>query len=556
MDSREGASADDRRRRPAREGGERLEADATLEALAKSLVTPGRAGDSRSREALSDYLGLGPAAAGDAPEPLSMQAAAEAHGLTRAAVYIALDGAVKRWRKSAAFNHASGVVHELLQARGGVATMLEIATAIATRLPSDGSIDHAARLRAGFAVALAVVEAERRTSADPRYELRRAGRRTFVVAKGLDVAAPYAVKLAEVADRLVDPSQPVLPGPAACLAELRSVNRPSELAELSNERLLSLAAAVSANACLNGRGELYPRGLEARRALKLSQGAIAGLGDVDSSTRRRAFTLSELRDRIAQRYPEAAPLPDAPECIGLVKEALGTDVEYDERRGLFLVRPAESLTVQTGSGSRPTMYVTSAGAQPIDAHQQALNRANAFEREVADALADRRLIVLGVQPSSFSRAAPRIASRFGVRPVSVDALIVRGLHAVARSKNIKMESIHKADLAWPAGPGSSNLRAVLEIVQREHVVPALIRPTTPILVSDWGLAFRYDMKGLYTELREACGSGAHPGAVCLLPADDAEQSIALDGHSFPEFDPSRIVRVPGAWLRLETASAA
>jgi len=128
--------------------------------------------------------------------------------------------------------------------------------------------------------------------------------------------------------------------------------------------------------------------------------------------------------------------------------------------------------------------------------------------------------------------------------------------AVAAQRNIQLARIHEADAAWPAGPTAGNLRAVLEMVRKEHVAPALLEPNGPILVSDWGLLFRYDMQELYTELRDACGRGAHPGALCVLPADDAEQSIVLDGFNFPEFDPSRILRVPGAWLRLETAPAA
>ena len=45
-----------------------------------------------------------------------------------------------------------------------------------------------------------------------------------------------------------------------------------------------------------------------------------------------------------------------------------------------------------------------------------------------------------------------------------------------------------------------------------------------------------------------------PGALCVLPADDAEQSIVLDGHTFPEFDQSRVLPVPSAWLRLTAAA--
>jgi hypothetical protein len=355
---------------------------------------------------------------------------------------------------------------------------------------------------------------------------------------------------------LVDPSQPVLAGPTACLAALRAISRPAELPELSNERLLALSAASSVNACLNGRGELYPRGLDARRALKLSQGALAGLGEIDRDRRRRAFTVAELRERIAQRYPEAAPLPDAPDCVPLVREVLGAETDYDSANKRFLVRAAEAMTVQTGSGSRPTMYVTQLGAQPIDAHQQAVNRANDFNREVRSALADRRLMVLRVQPSHFARAVPRLAGCFGVRHVSLDALILEGIRSVAAKRNIQLGKVHEADAAWPARPATGYLPQLLEIVRKEHVAPALLYPDAPILVSDWGLLFRYDMQSLYTDLRDACGSGAHPGALAVLPADDAAQAIVLDGASFPEFDPSRILTVPGAWLRLEATPAA
>jgi serine/threonine protein kinase len=557
---RQGAGA--RRRGAARppRANASLAADATLEALAKSLLERSREGESRSSEALGDYLGIG-AAGGDAPpEPRSMAAAAEAHGVTRAAVHITIDSAVKRWRKSDAFNHAAAVVHELLQARGGIATMHEIGAAIATRLPADGASTPAQRARAGFAVALAVAEAEKRTEDNPRYELCRTAKRAFIAPHGMSAAAHYAVRLGKRADELVDPARPVLPGPAACLAELRTERCPAELPELSNERLLALAAASSANACLNGRGELYPRGLDARRALKLSQGALAGLGELERGAQgrsaRRVFTLTQLRERVAQRYPEAAALPDAPECVALVREVLGSETDFDAANNCFRLRAAESMTVQTGSGSRPTMYVTQLGAQPIDAHQQAVNRANDFNREVHSALKDRRVMVLGVQPASFARAVPRLAAHFKVRHVSLDALILDGLRAVAAKRNIQLAKVHEADATWPTGPASGNLRAVLEMVRKDHVEPALLNPGDPILVSDWGLLFRYGMQELYTVLRDACGSGAHPGALAVLPADDAEQSIVLDGFTFPEFNPSRILRVPGAWLRLETAPAA
>jgi hypothetical protein len=268
---------------------------------------------------------------------------------------------------------------------------------------------------------------------------------------------------------------------------------------------------------------------------------------------RRVITLAELRERIAQRYPEAAPLPEAPECVAMVREVLGADAEFDAPNQRFILRAAEAMTVQTGSGSRPTMYVTQVGAQPFDSHQQAVHRANEFNREIQSALDDRRVLVARVQPISFARAVPRLAQAFGVRHVSLDGLIVDGLREVTTRMRIDLTRVHAADAAWPTGPDTDRLRSVLKIVRKDYLAPALLYPDGPILVTDWGLAFRYEMQDLYIELRDACGRGAHPGALCALPADDAEQSVVLDGLQFPEFLPERYIRVPSAWLSIVAA---
>jgi serine/threonine protein kinase len=528
-------------------------ADATLEVLARSLLERNREGGSRSNDALADYLGLGEAGRSDRPEPASIQAAASAHQLTRAAVHIAIDGAAKRWRRNEAFVHAGNVVSELITARGGVATLDEIATAIAARLPGDGTGSADQRAAAGFAVALAVTEAERRIGPDHRFELRRMGRALMVVAKGLEAAAGYAIELGKVADRLVDPANPVLPSRSASLAELREVPSALGLTELPDERLLDLAVAASGNARRNVRGELYPNRLDPRRALKLSQGAIGGLGTVDMAARRRVFKVEDLRARVSQRYPDAAPIPDAPECLSMVREVFGHDVRYDEATREFRVPIAEVMTVASASSVQPTIYETPHYPAAPDGRTRERMRADEFRREIASALADRRLLVARVRLGSFAGALPRLASSFGLRHVSLDALIVDGMHEVAMRKSINLERIRAADREWPAGADSHRLRVVLNEVHDRHLVPALLSPAGPILVSDWGLLCRYGLQAIYTQLRDACGTGSHPGAICVVPADPAEESINLDGNHFPEHDPARIVAVPEAWLRLEAA---
>src|SRR5690606_1514926 len=75
----------------------------------------------------------------------------------------------------------------------------------------------------------------------------------------------------------------------------------SPLATRTTDALLGLAADASQPAALSPRLELYPRGLDATRALKLSAGALGS-----------ALTALEFQTQVLARYPEAQRLPDAP----------------------------------------------------------------------------------------------------------------------------------------------------------------------------------------------------------------------------------------------------
>ena len=529
-----------------------LAVGATIEQLATSLLARNRDGSTPANEALAAYLGLANDPAGESrSEAGSLQASATRTNVSRQAVYASIDAAVKRWRKNDAFMHTLDLVPEIVSSHGGVMTMDELGSALASRLPSDRPGDSRQRV-AAWGVAMAMVEAEKRSPSNKeRFELRRVERMMFVCDPTVDGVPAYAAGLGQEADRLADPSRTdvALPSAATAIAALRARPVPPGMLPLGNERLLALAAAASHRTCMNSRGEIYPRGLAVRRALRLAHGALAGLGAYDRERNRRVFTTADVRLRLASRYPEAEPLPAVPECVPLIQEALGDSVTYDAALDQFLVRAADTVTVQTGSAPIRTMHVTQLGAQPLDGRQQALARAARFEKEVHDALADRRLLVLPVQPAQFGGAIPQIAQQFDLQVISLDQLVVQGLRVVAQDRRIDFNKIRAADAHWPSGHDSDRLAQVLAEVMVKHVRPAVLQPARPILICDWGLVLRYRLDALYTELRDACGAGAHPGAVCVVPADDAEQTVVLDARQFPEFDGGRIVRVPGAWLR-------
>jgi hypothetical protein len=79
------------------------------------------------------------------------------------------------------------------------------------------------------------------------------------------------------------------------------------LVTAKEERLFALAAAASTRAAASARLEIYPRGLEPKRALELCAATFKG-----------GVTEDDVRARVALRYPEAAPLPPRPELDGLL----------------------------------------------------------------------------------------------------------------------------------------------------------------------------------------------------------------------------------------------
>ena len=103
---------------------------------------------------------------------------------------------------------------------------------------------------------------------EPRFQVRRDGDRVLI-ALSQDLAG-YAFRLGDLADKLAA-EDPLVP-PQRVLQRLREVSPPGGAPVLTDSRLVRLAAAASCRAALSSRQELYPPGMDAARAIKLSQG--------------------------------------------------------------------------------------------------------------------------------------------------------------------------------------------------------------------------------------------------------------------------------------------
>ena len=166
-------------------------------------------------------------------------------------------------------------IRDSIQRLGGVVTTKELVDLtillrpVADTLGSD-SVATPAHQRMAAAIARAAVETEGSLS-DPRFEIRRLSGKT-VVACTHDLAL-YAEKLGEVADSTAK-ADPLLPR-LRVFQELYDVPQPPPVPgcqPFSNERLIKLAAAMGNEAAVSSRQELYPRNMNALRALRLASG--------------------------------------------------------------------------------------------------------------------------------------------------------------------------------------------------------------------------------------------------------------------------------------------
>jgi len=200
----------------------------------------------------------------------------------------------ERWRGHAkSLNLLRDEICELLRRNGGVMAARELARDV---LSVRGSANRDERIRSANASAVtrAAVEAER-TLLQPRFALFRADH-VMLVAENTELA-DWAQRLGSEADRMA--TADALLGSSRVQEELQHIRPPdSQVVRLAPHGLIELATTASRNAACNTSGEIYPRGMEAARALKLTRSALAGIDEISDT---------ELKARVESRYPLATP---------------------------------------------------------------------------------------------------------------------------------------------------------------------------------------------------------------------------------------------------------
>lgn len=496
--------------------------------------------DDADRRILTAFLGLDGNGMGGTWA--AQQDVAARLGVDRAVVQVVLQRARAYWAKQAWMTALRDDVAAILDKHGGVATAEELSVAI---LAARGSTsDEPQRSRLAAAIAYAALETEMaRESA--RYLLYRGQWRVFAVAtssladyyQGAAAArAQYAERLGLKADQLAA-ADPLLT-PARVVEELQNEPPPEGDPTLPADRLLRLAVAASKTASLSSRLELYPRRMSAARALKLGVGSLLGP---------KSLTAQQVRQRIASRYPEAEPIPDPPVLDELLREA-GLDWVWD------------SSIADGQGGYRPQSVVSDAASGPSTVPRWPTNppddlstspdaeAARTLQGRIANAVAERRFLVLTVAPRHLLRAEQEILRRFPVTRVNLEALLIQAMKATAEAAGAQWEVVLKADAAPRESP---DWRRLQTLVRRSMpaVEEALFASTGPVLLVYPGLLARYDHIQLLERLRDAGAQGhAAPGFLVLIASDEQHHLPVLDGKPVPVIHVSEWVRIPEAWL--------
>jgi hypothetical protein len=424
----------------------------------------------------------------------------------------------------------------LLAAAGGVMTPMELGEAI---LAARGSVlEEPQRSRLARAVARAAVEVER-TMAEPRYLVRRDDDRALVALH--PSLADYAARLGDRADELAGEDQ--LAPPARALQVLRAVPAPVGFEPLSDSRLLRLAAAASRGSALSSRQEVYPRGMEALRALKLAQGALGGV---------RVLSAEQVRDRVAGRYPEAVLLPDPPRLDELLTAA-GVELAWDPGalggRGGYVSSARDTTSISSAS-TPPPGQTTASGRDPREPISSEEADARQFEEKLRRSLKEGAFLTLLVPPRSHQLAREKLERRFSLQAVDGDRLIIDALREAAGKARVDWSVVLRTD----ATPHNGDWNKLMLLVGRAmpRIEQQLSSEDSTVLLVHAGLLARYDRLDLLERLRDRVGRAGGPkGLWLLLPT----QQPLIDGKAVPLLSPAQRVLVPESWAVSGTASA-
>ena len=466
---------------------------AEVDALRLLLGAPAGGGAVATESAaLSARLGLWPSAT-DVAVPV---------GVTRARVSQLIDKAATRWQRSSVVAAVRDELFDALRADEGVASLPELAAAILVRHGSTA--EGFDRLRRAAGLIRAVVEADQRSGEPVLVSRRQRGDSPVLIAVAPDGAAAAvaetfladAVRLGETATGIVA-EQPVVSASVA-RTRLRAVRLRG--VDLSDDRILRLAAAASGAVSLSSLHELYRPDLDPKAAASTAlRGAVGP-----------SLTEAGVRRRVAQRFPMLGSLPERPALDAVVEEA----VPGLHWNGTEYARPT---TAGTSAASTNITTVATEAPDAVDGYlRSSLGRSSA--------------LTLCVHPRDHEHAIATLTGLYGVEAIDVSARMVAAVRALADRDGVDWSLALRTD-AEPGVGGWENLRGLVQDALTEPWREILATPRPLLLLNAAPLA-RYGLTAWLSNLLDQ--SQPRPAARWLLVPRRGHQAVpTLDGWPVP-----------------------
>ncbi len=456
---------------------------------------------------------------------------------TTAAIYIALGKARDEWAKHAALDELRRRCADAVEASGGAVPLARAADILRAAIAHDRGADEAVTRARAAALFRVICEVDKESARALRC-VRLHDRDPWLFTS--DEHARVTRLLGAAADELAE--RPVIASAGETKRVFTALTADTPLATLRDDRLVEVAAEASERAACSARLEIYPRGLEPRRAIELSAATFKG-----------GVTPDDVAVRVANRYPLAAPVPPRPELDALLAP-LG--LRWNPGASRYLRDGEEApTTLQThmsSLGRIATALPTQARAmdsEAIDARQ--------FDERLRSAMERRSFRVIGVTADRASEAAVAISERLGLRPTSLDALLVEEMARQMKAGGIARDDIvHAADRAGPTGEHWPRLMKLVSAAA-EALEKKLLPPKEPLLLVQPGLLARYRLEGLTRALVEA-GKSGDCAAIFLVVADHDRSGLPrINGEmAIPGLLSSQALWMSRAWLANKHNAAA
>jgi serine/threonine protein kinase len=445
---------------------------------------------------------------------------AAALGVTTAAIYAAIGKSRGEWAAHPAIARLVEEVHGVLDRAGGAMRLDAAGTELLTRI---ASADDPEAQRRACALVRVVVELDKENPDGIRFV--RLGDASWILRRE-DLEAPLQ-QLGAAADDIA--SREPLMGPAETHRVLGDLVADTPLAALAPDRLVRLAADASRKAAASLRLELYPRGMDARRALELSAAVLLG-----------AYSEERLRELVAARYPDAAPLPPRPALDDLVKDVTG--LRYLSSEASY-VRPGEEGRTSLHTAMSSYTRISLPRGPEIDEREV---RIQEFDDKVCVCLERRALLVLGVSAERAPDAEAALAKRFGISPRSFDELFLGELERQIKASRVREELVYDTDATGAGTEAWPNLVTLAKRSARS-LASTLLPPKEPLLLTQPGLIDRYKLTELLQALVEASRDDGSEAILLLVPGH--EGGVPTIGDTLiPDLLPGQSTWIPKPWI--------